>query len=353
MQRLQRQHSDLSPANQRVYWGALRRLKRIRDELLKGHYPNRSQLADALDSKIRTVQRDLDFLRDQLQAPIEYNHQERGYYLTDPDWRLPDVPLTEGELISFFVAEQLLRQLGDASPEVKLARAAVSRLATLLPDEVVVDVEALSTTVSFAPAPALEVAPDTLRRLTEAAAGRETLRIEYFSQRRNAATEREVNVLGLHQSLGDWYAIAEDHSDNHQIKVFHAGRIAHLQSTGRHFTPPDDWAARKQTYLQRGFGMFMGGAPVTVVVDFDADQARYARERSFHPTQHRDDLPGGGMRLTFDTTEAALGQVTRWLMQYGEHAVAVKPQLLRDMVRQSLTNAAKQYADAIDPLNDN
>lgn len=353
MQRKQRQHSELSPANQRVYWGALLRLKRIRDELLKGRYPNRGQLADALDSKIRTVQRDLDFLRDQLHAPIEYNHQERGYYLSDPDWRLPDVPLTEGELISFFVAEHLLRQLGDASPEVKLARAAVSRLAALLPEEVVVDVEALSSAVSFAPAPALEASPDILRRLTEAAARRETLRIEYFSQRRNAPTEREINVLGLHQSLGDWYAIAEDHSDKLQIKVFHAGRIAHLQFTGRHFTPPDDWGTRKQTYLQRGFGMFMGGAPVTVVVDFDADQARYARERSFHPTQQRQDLPGGGMRLTFETTEAALGQVARWLMQYGEHCVAVKPQQLRDLIRHSLTSAVRHYSEVIEPLNDN
>lgn len=338
------QQPTLSPTHQRVYWGALRRLKRIREELVGGRFPNRNQLAAALESKVRTVQRDLDFLREQLRAPIRYNRLERGYYLTDPDWRLPDVALTEGELISFFVAEHLLRQLGDASPEVQLARAAVTRLATLLPDEVTVDLDALSTAVSFAPAPALEAAPDTLRRLTEAATKRETLRIGYFSQRRNAHTEREINVLGLHQALGEWYALAEDRSAHQQIKVFHAGRITQLQATGRHFTPPAAWATQKQEYLQRGFGMFQGGAPVTVIVDFDADQARYARERTFHPTQTRADLPDGGVRLTFETTEAALGQVARWVMQYGAHVMVREPGELREMVLVGLKEALRNYA---------
>lgn len=333
---------NLSPAQQRVYWGALRRLKLIREELLVGPR-TRSQLAAALESKVRTIQRDLDFLREQLRAPIQYERTARGYLLTDPNWRLPDVSLTEGELISFFVAEHLLRQLGDASPEIKLARAAVTRLAAMLPDRVTVDLDALSTTVSFAPAPALEAAPDTLRRLTEAATKRETLRIGYFSQRRNAHTERDINVLGLHQALGEWYALAEDCSDGQQIKVFHAGRITQLQATGRRFIPPAAWPQQKQEFLHRGFGMFQGGAPVTVIVDFDADQARYARERTFHPTQSRADLPDGGVRLTLETTEAALGQVARWVMQYGAHVVVREPVALREMVREQLQQAIELY----------
>jgi len=334
-----------APQSQRVYWGALLRLKKIRAELRPGFYPNRAQLAAATGYKIRSVQRDLDFLRNQYQAPIEYDRIHRGYFLTDPNWRLPEVPLTEGELISFFVAEQLLRQLGDASPEIRMARAAVQRLATLLPDEVLVDIESISSAVSFAPAPALAADPATLQRLTEAAAKRQTLRLNYFSQHRNTNTEREINVLGLHQSLGEWYAVAEDLSDGKKIKDFHAGRMSGLHATGRSFTPPADWPTRKQTYLQQGFGMFRGGSPVTVVIEFDADQARYARERSFHPTQHRQDLPGGGLRLTFETTEAALEQVARWVMQYGEHAVVMEPVKLREMVSEKLRATLKLYAD--------
>lgn len=334
----------LSPAHQRVYWGALRRLKRIREELLAGPR-NRRQLAVALNSKVRTVQRDLDFLRDQLDAPIHYDRCQRGYTLTNRNWRLPDILLTEGELISFFVAEQLLRQLGDASPEVQLARAAVTRLAALLPDQVVVDLEALSSAVSFAPAPALAASPNTLRRLTEAATKHETLRINYFSQNSQTQRERAINVLGLHQALGEWYVIAEDCEDAQQRKIFHAGRIGSLQPTGSHFTPPADWAAQRQAYLKQGFGMFLGGAAVTVIVEFDADQARYARERTYHATQKPDELPDGGLRLTFETTEAALEQVARWVMQYGVHVVVVEPARLREMVREKLRQTLGLYSN--------
>jgi hypothetical protein len=81
--------SVLLPQHQRVYWGALRRLRHIREDLRGSHCPNRQQLAAALETHVRTVQRDLDFLRDQLGAPIEYDRQQGGYRLTDPTGACP------------------------------------------------------------------------------------------------------------------------------------------------------------------------------------------------------------------------------------------------------------------------
>jgi hypothetical protein len=65
--------------------------------------------------------------------------------------------------------------------------------------------------------------------------------------------------------------------------------------------------------------MFRGSKPVTVEVEFDEYQAPYARERSYHPTQKKTELKGGGSRLKFQTTEEALEQVCRWVMSYGNH----------------------------------
>jgi len=149
-------------------------------------------------------------------------------------------------------------------------------------------------------------------------------------------------VLLVHNALGEWYAICYDHY-RQAIRDFHAGRITRFSETSRTFTPPADW--NLQTYLQRGFGMFRGGQDVVVEIEFDAEQARYARERTFHPTQQRQELPDGRLRLTFETTEAALEQVARWLMQYGPQARALRPAELCDMMRQKLTSAAALYQD--------
>lgn len=332
--------ASLSPPR-RVHMHALARLLRICDEIRRGRYPNKPRLAELVERDERTVQRDLAELTNVYGAPIEFDRQRNGFYFTDPDWRFRAVEITEGELLAFFAAERMLRRMDAGAVEIKLAREALKKLAALLPEEIVVDLGALGEAISFAPEPALDAAPEVLSRLATASARRETLRVLYYSQHRGAETERDIDVLKLHQWLGEWYAISRDHLSGGEVRDFHAGRIRKLEATGRTFEHPEDWNAEE--YLKRGFGMFRGGAPVTVEVEFDAQQSPYARERQFHPTQRREEIGDGKMRLTFEVTEAALVQVARWLMQYAEHAEAIRPEKLREMMRDHLAKAIKRY----------
>lgn len=327
------------PAPRRVHLHAFERLRKICAEIQRGQFPTKAKLACIAGRTTRTVQSDLRALENDWDAPLAFDREENGFYFTDPAWRLPPIKLSEGELLSFFIAERLLRRLSEAT-EAQLVRGALRNLAALLPEEVSVDLTALEQAISFAPEPAADAAPQVLRQLAEAATQRETLEIEYFSPHNNERSERQVNVLLIHNWIGEWYAICWD-LGKQAYRDFHAGRISKLIHTRRHFELPPDW--HPQEYLRRGFGMFRGGAPVAVVVDFDAYQARYARERSFHPTQERKDLPDGGLRLRFEATEAALEQVARWVMQYGEHAVVIEPVKLREMVREKLRRALTLY----------
>ena len=338
-----KKHQEDSSQPQRVHIHAFIRLRDICNEIRRGRFPNKDRLAEVAKRNRRTVQRDLDRLRNDFDAPLEYNREERGFYFSQPGWQLPPFNLSQGELIGFFAAERLLRRLGENAPEVTLVRDAMHQLAALLPAEVKVDLGALESAINFAPEPAAEVSPDILRQLAEAAASCRTLRINYFSHHRNAHTERDVDVLMLHNDLGDWYAVCFDHDSGEQ-RDFHAGRILTIAETGRTFTPPAGW--NRDDYLRRGFGMFRGGNEVTVEVEFDAYQARYARERKFHPTQQRHELPDGRLRLTFETTEAAQEQVARWLMQYGEHAQAVRPKALREMMCERLAKTIALYENS-------
>jgi predicted DNA-binding transcriptional regulator YafY len=324
---------------QRVHLHAYERLSKLCAEIQRGRYPTKAQLARVVERSPRTVQNDLRALVNDFDAPLAFDPVKNGWYFTDPAWRLPSIALTQGELIGFFAAERMLRRLG-ATSEVQLARDALRRLAALLPEEVVVDLGALEDAISFAPEPVLDVSPAVLRQLATAARHRQTLHIHYYSQYRAEHTERDVDVLILHNALGEWYAICYDHYRK-AVRDFHAGRILRLSETNRTFTPPADWDP--QGYLRRGFGMFRGGQDVVVEVEFDPQQARYARERTFHLTQQRQELSDGGLRLTFETTEAALEQVARWLMQYGPQARALRPPALCEMMRQKLTSAAVLY----------
>jgi predicted DNA-binding transcriptional regulator YafY len=335
------------PNTQRVHRHAYERLMKLCVEIQLGRYPTKADLARIANRTKRTVQNDIRALKDEWGAPLDFDREKNGFYFTDPAWRLPPIKLSEGELLSFFIAERMLRRLSEAT-EVRLVSGALRNLAALLPEEVSVDLVALEQAISVASEPVVDVSPDVLRRLTEAATHRETLHIEYFSPRNNERTKREVNVLLVHNWIGEWYAICWD-IGKRDYRDFHAGRIISLARTRRHFEPPPDW--NREAYLKRGFGMFRGGKEVVVEVEFDSYQARYARERKFHETEKRKQLKDGRLRITFETTEAALEQVARWLSQYGEQAQALRPPELREMMRERLQRAAELYQSTNDEVS--
>ena len=81
----------------------IERLKRLLAMLKENRYPNypkflaemkRRDIAGAYKLSARTLQRDVAFLKAEYGAPIAYDHERRGYYLTDPDWSC-DIPLLE------------------------------------------------------------------------------------------------------------------------------------------------------------------------------------------------------------------------------------------------------------------
>jgi len=226
------------PKPDRVHLHAYEHMRVICAEIQRGRYPNKKRLARIIERHPRTVQRYLEALKDRFDAPLEFDRAKNGFYFSDPKWDLPQIILTQGELISFFAAERILKRLGASTAEARLARDAVRSLAALLPAEVIVDLGALEDAISFAPEPVLDASPEILRKLASAAASRQTLFIRYYSQHRAEHTERDVDVLLLHNHLGEWYAVCYDHSSE-EVRDFHAGRITYLANTRRQFTPPE------------------------------------------------------------------------------------------------------------------
>jgi len=79
------------------------------------------------------------------------------------------------------------------------------------------------------------------------------------------------------------------------VRIFAVERIRHLALTDDRFTvrPDFDFAA----YTRDAFGLMRDEA-VTVRVRFRRDQAKYVRERLWHPSQHLEDHADGSLTLT-------------------------------------------------------
>lgn len=59
---------------------------------------SKGRIASAWEVDERTIKRDVEFLRDRLMLPIEYDRQRRGYCYKEPTWGIPAVFIREKEL---------------------------------------------------------------------------------------------------------------------------------------------------------------------------------------------------------------------------------------------------------------
>ena len=81
--------------------------------------------------------------------------------------------------------------------------------------------------------------------------------------------------------------------------------------------------------------------PYPVALCFDAYQARWIRERSWHPSQSLEELPCGGLVLRL--TVAGEGDLIRWILGYGSHVEVLEPDWLRERVAAEAARMASLY----------
>ena len=75
-------------ANDRIQW--------FHKKISAGCFPNATHLSEKFDISHRQAQRDVEFLRKDLSAPLGYNTAKKGYYYTE-DYILPLLVETEND----------------------------------------------------------------------------------------------------------------------------------------------------------------------------------------------------------------------------------------------------------------
>jgi len=319
---------------------ALVRLARILIEIRDGRTPNASTLARTLEVTPRTIQRDLDYLRDQLGAPIDYDPKRRGYFTTDPSYQLPVFTVTEGELLALFLAERALQQY-QGTPFASELRRLFEKLTVLLPDKVSLHLDHLTAACDVRSSPADLGDADRFRRLLRAVQRGRQLELLYWSASRDETLRRIVDPYHLASVEGDWYLVAHCHL-REDVRMFAPARIRELRETGETFDRPADF--RIADYLDVGFRRMRGAGPVqTVRLRFTPSAARYIRERTWHPSQKLHDDPDGSATLTL--TVNCFAEVKRWVLSFGAECAVLEPAELReDITAESAMMAAASAA---------
>jgi predicted DNA-binding transcriptional regulator YafY len=302
------------------------------DRLVRlGEHPNAVSLARELEVCRRTVQRDLDFLRDRLKAPLEFVASRRGYRYTDPTFRLSFWNLTEGELLALFLADGVLRRYRDTPFGPDLERA-IAKVVGGLEEEVRVDLGALAEAFSSHESAGSEIAAPLFEALTRSFRRSERLRIVYDSGGRGVETTQEVDPYTLATVGGSWYLVAFCHL-REEVRMFTPSRIRSVKATGARFERPADF--RLGEYLATSFGVLRGepGASYSIRLRFTGDAARHVRGRKWHLSQTLEDAGEGVVVLGLELSH--LREAERWALSWMPECEVLAPEELRERVERA------------------
>jgi len=304
----------------------LQRMLQIHQAIASGRHPNATVLARELEVSAKSIQRDIDFMRDRLGLPLEYDARRWGYYYTQPVRDFPIVKITEGELFALVVAEKALQQYRGTNFEKPLL-SALQKLAQALPDTVSLHLAEWDRTISFRtsaePVLNLEVF-DTLARAT---AQHRQLEIVYRKPARTAGERRVVDPYHLANINGEWYLFAFDHL-RQDVRTFVPARIQSVRDTGRGFRRPAGFSVDDR--LRGSFGVHSSEGRFEVVLRFSSKVADYIREKRWHASQVLRDVTGGGVELRLRLS--SLVEIERWILGWGGEARVVQPRELAGRV---------------------
>lgn len=314
------------------------RILMIDDAIRSGAYPNADKLAEKAEVNRRTILRDIDYLRLMYKAPIEYDHQRRGFYYSEKNFFIKSIVLTEGELFSVALFDQLLEQYRNTPLEGRL-RTIFDKILSSLPESLTLDSVFSPDQVSFIPETPVKIDSEVFEVIFTALKTRQTIRLEYRTVGSSSYEKRSLDPLHAICQRGHWYIIAR-RSDNAEIRIYSFSRIRNARLTGRNYTIPEDFKAHD--YFDKEIGVFASNRiPYTFEFIIDKDIQNYALERQFHKTQKVRQLPDGSVRVQFTTTQ--IDEVQRWVMGQGAYVRVVNPPELIARIKDEITKMEKMY----------
>jgi predicted DNA-binding transcriptional regulator YafY len=311
----------------------IERMLAIHRAIKEGSYPTCASLAKRFEVTAKTIQRDIDYMRDRMGAGLEYDQTRHGWYATDPFPELPGFVIGAEELAALFLARTAMESIRGTALEGTM-KEVFAKLLRPLEGEVRLSWSEMDD-VFTRKMPEIKAAQVKLfGELADAVVQRREISFHYLKLEAEKPAPRQVQPYHLGEVDGGWYLIGHD-LDRGALRTFALPRISRLKSQATVFERPVDFDGRD--HLRRSFGVWQpNGSRHLVRVRLKDYAARLAQERRWHPSQETEVLDARGQKVEVRFEAGALEEVVRWVLSFGSKAEVVGPPELRQMVREEL-----------------
>ena len=304
-------------------------------QLRQSLYPNAAHLSERFEISAKTAQRSIEYFRDRLLAPLEYEPLHRGYYYR-ADFDLPAARISAGELGALLISRRLLSDASAGHLEGELA-SVVNKLGgilschlpgTLAPDEA----------FSFRWNQFVPTKNDDFQRVCQALLGARLLTFDYQAPTQTGAVRRSVEPHHLVNYLGTWHLIAYCRL-RRDWRDFVLPRMAELvvESESFSYRPRADW----EPLLTGTFGIFQNRNSFSVTLRFTPERSRLVKGQIWHPDQEIADDNDGALLLTLPASHPA--EILMSILSHGAEVEVLAPDWLREQVAGEIKRMGQCY----------
>ena len=317
------------------------RFYKISRMLQRGRAVPKQAFLDELEISNATFKRDLEYMRERMDAPIVWDREAGGYRFdqSDPaasEWELPGVWFSEQELRALLTVEHLLESVhpGLLGPQIGPLREKIRQIlghGDHSAEEVIRRIRVL-------PMASRKMEQGRFQVIAEGLLSRRRLKLTHYRRQSGETLEREVSPQRLVHYRDNWYLDAWCHLRN-ALRVFSVDAVAGAEVTGRRARTVSDRILDRE--LASGYGIFAGRDTRTAVLKFEPTRSRWVSREAWHPEQKGHLEADGSWILEVPYSDPR--ELVMDILKYGEDVEVLRPARLRSLVAEHLRNAADIY----------
>lgn len=283
------------------------------------------ELADILETDLKTIYRDIESLRT-ANIPVESKPGRYGGFYIPKDFYFKAPKLTPEEIaVLFFAGEVLVKKNGFMFE--KDFKTALAKLKNTLAKEEIKTSSAKISSISYE----IETLKTKLWEnifyiIEKCISEKKSIEVDYYTLSRDETKRRVLDPYHLIYKNGAWYLIAYCHWRK-DVKIFRVDRIKSVNETGASFIIKKNFSLKD--YLRNSW-QITRGEEVNVVVRFFPPASRMVREMEWLPTQKIMEEEDGA--IIFSARVSGLIEIKRWILGYGSQAEVLEPQSLREEI---------------------
>ncbi len=296
----------------------------------------------SLEISRATFKRDLDYLRDRMNAPIVYDRSMGGYRFDKPNAgdkiELPGLWFSEKEATALVLMQHLLANLdtsGLLSPHI----APLMDIVDGILGQSEVSAKELRKRIKVFGMSARKNVLENFEEVGVSLLKRQRLQLSYYSKGKDELTERAVSPQRLIFYRDNWYLDAYCHFRKGLRSFAMDGiRTAHVLEDKATEVPEKELHEN----FAESYGIFSGKATQRAKLRFTPEKARWVSAETWHGQQVSSFDKDGNYTLEFDYNQDP--ELVMEIMKHGDGVEVIGPASLKSKVRAELEKALKKYA---------